>query len=102
MCPPPSDRAEQRAGSERWDSAYHAPVLATQVVELLVTANRVLDCTLGGGGHSLALLESGVGCVDAIDRDPEAVAAARERLSSYESTGRFTAHLGNYAELNEL
>jgi len=100
MCPPTP--SEHRVGSDRWDSAYHAPVLATQVVELIGGAGQVLDCTLGGGGHSLALLESGVGRVDAIDRDPEAVAAARDRLSAYESTGRFTAHLGNYAALGEL
>jgi 16S rRNA (cytosine1402-N4)-methyltransferase len=102
MCPPPSDRAEQGVGSERWDSAYHAPVLATQVVELLGSADRVLDCTLGGGGHSLAMLESGVGRVEAIDRDPQAIAAAHHRLAAFESAGRFTAHLGNYAAIDEI
>src|SRR3954471_21826852 len=102
MCPPPSDRVEQRAGSERWDSAYHAPVLATQVLELLGSVDRVLDCTLGGGGHSLAMLESGVGRVEAIDRDPEAIMAAHQRLATFESAGRFTPHLGNYAAIDEI
>jgi hypothetical protein len=60
----------------RWDSAYHAPVLVDEVCALLRTSERVLDCTLGGGGRSLALLESGVRSVTAIDRDPEAIVAA--------------------------
>ena len=40
----------------QWDSSYHAPVLAEEVVALLGGARTVLDGTLGGGGHSLALL----------------------------------------------
>ena len=36
-----------------WESAYHAPVLAREVAELLGNAQHVLDGTLGGGaGHS--------------------------------------------------
>ena len=71
-------------------SGYHAPVLLDEVVELLGTAKSVLDGTLGGGGHSEALLMKGVEVVGT-DRDPEAVAAARARLASFEKTGRFTA-----------
>ncbi|NUO65592.1 MAG: 16S rRNA (cytosine(1402)-N(4))-methyltransferase RsmH [Gemmatimonadaceae bacterium] len=84
------------AGSAgRWDSEYHAPVLAAEVVSLLAGARRVLDGTLGGGGHSVALLESGVGQVVAIDRDPAALRIAAERLSGYGD--RFVAVEGNYA-----
>ena len=79
----------------RWDSEYHAPVLATEVVELLSSARLVLDGTLGGGGHSHALLEAGVARVIGIDRDPEALAIARQRLASYDQ--RFAAFEGNYA-----
>jgi 16S rRNA (cytosine1402-N4)-methyltransferase len=82
----------------RWDSAYHAPVMAAEVVESLSGRTRALDGTLGGGGHSLALLEGGA-TVTGIDRDPAAIAAARQRLSRYESDGRFQALLGNYASL---
>ena len=88
--------------TDRWDSAYHAPVLASRVVALLGGATAVLDCTLGGGGHSLALLESGVGHVEALDRDPQALAAAQERLAAYASTGRFDAHIGNYADVDDI
>ncbi|MFL5561043.1 MAG: 16S rRNA (cytosine(1402)-N(4))-methyltransferase RsmH [Gemmatimonadaceae bacterium] len=87
--------AEEAAAGGRWDSEYHAPVLATEVVGLLAGANQVLDGTLGGGGHSHALLEAGVARVIGIDRDPEALAIARARLAPYGE--RFTAVEGNYA-----
>jgi 16S rRNA (cytosine1402-N4)-methyltransferase len=86
----------------RWDSAYHAPVLVEEVSSLLRESRTVLDCTLGGGGHSLALLELGVRSVTALDRDPQAIAAARVRLAAYERAGRFRAILGNYALVDEI
>ena len=85
-----------------WHSAYHAPVLAREVIELLGSSENVLDGTLGGGGHSLALLESGVQQVTGIDRDPDALDAARARLASYGSNGRFRAYLGNFADIDEI
>jgi len=84
-----------------WDSAYHSPVLVDEVVLLLGGAKRILDCTLGGGGHSAALLASGAD-VTAIDRDPEAVAEARARLASHEAAGKFRVILGNFAEADRL
>src|SRR5689334_4851145 len=84
-----------------WDSTYHAPVLAEEVVALLAGARSVLDGTLGGGGHSLALLDAGAD-VTSIDRDPEAINAARERLASYLETGRFRVLLGNYANVDDI
>lgn len=84
------------ADSARWDSAYHAPVLAAEVVALLAGARRVLDGTLGGGGHAAALLEAGKDVV-ALDRDPEALHAATRRLASFAEAGRFHAYEGNYA-----
>jgi 16S rRNA (cytosine1402-N4)-methyltransferase len=84
-----------------WDSAYHAPVLVDEVGEVLKGAKTILDCTLGGGGHSAALLAMGAR-VTAIDRDPQAVAAARERLAAEEAAGRFSVILGNFAEADRL
>ena len=85
----------------QWDSSYHAPVLVAEVVALIGGARSVLDGTLGGGGHSLALLESGA-TVTAVDRDPEAISAAERRLGEYEREGRFTTVLGNYADLDGI
>ena len=84
------------------DSAYHAPVLVKEVAKLLKGAGRILDGTLGGGGHSLALLEAGAGAVVGIDRDPEAIAAAKTRLASYAAEKRFVAFEANYADLTEV
>jgi len=89
------------AAAGQWDSDYHAPVLAAEVVQLFDGAKTVLDGTLGGGGHSLALLARGAD-VTSVDRDPQAVSAARERLASYEAAGRFRTVLGNYADIAHL
>ena len=84
-----------------WDSAYHAPVLLNEVAGVLDGKRTILDCTLGGGGHSAALLAMGAD-VTAIDRDPQAVAVARERLAAEEAAGRFRIILGNFAEADRL
>jgi 16S rRNA (cytosine1402-N4)-methyltransferase len=89
------------AGGMPWESAYHAPVLAREVVELLGTARHVLDGTLGGGGHAAALLERGVR-VTAIDRDPAAVSGAGDRLRQYIERGELSVFEGNFADLDEL
>jgi 16S rRNA (cytosine1402-N4)-methyltransferase len=80
---------------------YHEPVLAAEVVELLRDAKTVLDGTLGGGGHTEALLRAGVARVIGVDRDPEALGSARARLAAHEREGRFRAVRANYADLDE-
>jgi len=77
-------------------------VLASEVTELFRNSPTVLDCTLGGGGHSLALLEAGVQTVVGVDRDPEALAAATTRLHQFATAGRFSAVQSNYAKLDGL
>jgi 16S rRNA (cytosine1402-N4)-methyltransferase len=85
--------------ASRWKSAYHAPVLVQEVLALLRDCTRVLDGTLGGGGHSEALLEQGVH-VTGVDRDPEAITAATSRLREHAERGRFRAVQANYADLD--
>lgn len=68
------------------ESFAHVPVMAAEVVEMLsaVPPGVVLDATVGGGGHAAALLTAASGLrVIGLDRDPEAVAAARHRLASF-------------------
>ena len=48
----------------------------------------VVDATTGAGGHAEALLESGVGLVIGVDRDPTALEEARERLTRFGSRFR--------------
>jgi 16S rRNA (cytosine1402-N4)-methyltransferase len=85
----------------RWDSSYHAPVMVAEVSALFAGAKEVLDCTLGGGGHSEALLAAGSSVV-ALDRDEAALTEARKRLAPYEASGRFLAVRGNFAEVDRI
>ena len=85
-----------------WQTDYHSPALADEVVTLLRGAELVLDGTLGGGGHAAALLESGAERVIGIDRDPEALAAASARLTDAAARGRFAAYQGNYAAIDAI
>jgi 16S rRNA (cytosine1402-N4)-methyltransferase len=61
----------------------HEPVMTAEVVELLAGRRTVVDMTVGSGGHATALLEAGVSRLVGVDRDPEALALARDRLSAY-------------------
>jgi len=83
-------------------SAYHAPVLAAEVTEFLRHHRTVLDGTLGGGGHTLALLQAGVENVIGVDRDAEALASAGARLHDFAVAGRFSAIQSNFAELGDF
>jgi 16S rRNA (cytosine1402-N4)-methyltransferase len=90
----------------RYATDYHAPVLSHDVQNRLVTdpSGRYVDATLGGGGHARALLDvlgSG-GRVLGIDRDGDALAAARRRLADEREVGRFRAVRGNFGRLKEL
>lgn len=82
----------------------HLPVMldAVRAALALRPGGRWLDGTLGGGGHSEAILEetSPDGILVGIDRDPAALAAARSRLARFGER----AHLlrGTFAELGSL
>ena len=81
---------------------YHTPVLVDEVIRWLEPGRggTYFDGTLGGGGHSEAILRSGPGArVIAADRDPEALEEAGSRLSSY--GGRFEARAGDFADVAE-
>jgi 16S rRNA (cytosine1402-N4)-methyltransferase len=67
---------------------YHQPVLEREIVELFTSqpAGVIVDATLGGGGHAAAILSSAPRLrVLGIDRDPDARAAAGERLAPFAS-----------------
>lgn len=60
----------------------HASVLSREVLELLAPRDNCVyvDGTLGGAGHARATLDAANVRLIGIDRDPAALAAARERL----------------------
>jgi 16S rRNA (cytosine1402-N4)-methyltransferase len=66
---------------------YHIPVLLNEVMEGLAVqpGGRYVDCTLGGAGHTAAILghSSPGGQLLGIDADASAVAAARTVLADY-------------------
>ena len=69
----------------------HIPVMPAEVVELLRPGAGVpradgglfVDCTVGLGGHSRALLEAGAARIIGLDRDLDALARAREALAPW-------------------
>lgn len=67
----------------------HIAVMCSEVIEYLrpKSGRIILDCTVGGGGHSKAILEriSPSGRLIGIDRDEQALNIARERLQEYEN-----------------
>lgn len=77
----------------------HIPVMLDQVVHALAPADGevFVDCTLGGGGHSQALLDAADCRVIGLDRDPAALRAASDRLDAYGD--RFTPVRAAFSEL---
>ena len=66
-------------------TAGHVPVLTAEVLRLLrpERGGVFVDCTVGLGGHSLALLEAGATRVIGLDRDSDALTEARTTLSAF-------------------
>jgi 16S rRNA (cytosine1402-N4)-methyltransferase len=68
----------------------HKPVLLNKTVEALQAqpGKRYVDCTLGSGGHALAILEKILpdGQLLGIDSDPEAINMVKTRLADYVSS----------------
>lgn len=83
------------------DSDWHAPVLVAEVCAALAGCATVLDGTLGGGGHSEALLERGHR-VTGLDRDASALAIAGARLARFADAGRFRAVQGNHDAIDDV
>ena len=75
----------------RWRSleseAGHAPVLVAEVVSMLGPRadGTYVDCTVGLGGHTAALLAAGAGKVIGLDRDAGALERTRARLAGESS-----------------
>jgi 16S rRNA (cytosine1402-N4)-methyltransferase len=90
-------------GLQMAHSFEHIPVLRDEVVSLFasVPPGPLVDATVGGGGHAAALLEAYPGLrVVGIDRDPVALEAARERLSSFGD--RVTLLAGPFSSLESV
>jgi 16S rRNA (cytosine1402-N4)-methyltransferase len=82
-------------------SDYHASVLLRETVELLAPGpgRVIVDGTLGGGGHSEALLEAGARVVG-VDQDPDAIEHASRRLSRFGAL--FTPVRSSFAQVDSV
>lgn len=79
----------------------HVPVLLDAVLENLLVRplERVIDGTLGAGGHTAALLEHGTAEVLGLDVDPMALKIARANLAPYGDRVHF-AH-ASYTQMTQ-
>lgn len=94
---PPSDRPQDTPVS----AFHHVPVLLHEVLEALQPkpGQLILDGTLGGGGHSEAILGLGARVVG-MDQDHDALKAASARLAKFGD--QFVALQGNFRHFPEV
>jgi 16S rRNA (cytosine1402-N4)-methyltransferase len=82
----------------------HLPVMGREVVSYLgcVAGRTYLDCTLGGGGHALEILQASApdGRLIGIDQDGEALAAAESALKPYKR--RVTLVRENFRRIKDV
>jgi len=82
---------------------YHPPVLLKESLELLKAeeGGTFVDATLGGGGHTEAILKANPNNrVIAIDRDEEAIERALKRLEPYGD--RLSVYHANFSALDKV
>src|SRR5437879_5098192 len=80
----------------------HVPVMVAEVREMLCAHGPrvVVDATIGTGGHAIEMLAATDARLIGIDRDADALAVARERLSSFGD--RVILRHGNFGEIAEI
>lgn len=81
----------------------HKPVLLDEVLQVLQPQNGGLfvDCTLGLGGHTEAILSSSAAAkVIGIDRDTDALQLARKRLARFGD--RIRSVQANFSEIRDV
>ena len=84
----------------------HVPVMLEEVLAYLQPrpGGYYIDGTLGGGGHTAAILERSApdGKVLGIDADEQALERVHARLSHYVESGRLTLAHGNFADITRI
>lgn len=84
-------------------SSYHIPVLLNEVLDYLniQPCKWYVDCNLGGGGHSSAILERG-GKVLGIDLDLDAISEVEENQKSNIKNQNLIVVQSNFAKIKEV
>ncbi len=82
----------------------HISILKDEIIHLFTPCmhadSRLIDGTLGAGGHSHALLMAGFSQVLGLDVDPHALALAREKLAPFGD--RSHIYQASYADMIDL
>lgn len=82
----------------------HKPIMLKECLELLQIKpdGTYVDCTLGGGGHSVAIARrlGNKGRLIGLDQDPQAIEAAGKRLQPYKD--KVTLIRSNFVHLSEV
>jgi len=86
------------------EQQQHIPVLVDQLVALVNPSPGMVgvDCTLGGGGHALAICRAVKGDITlfGIDVDPVAIELARGTLADFSAS--VTTVQGNFAAISQI
>ena len=83
-------------------STYHIPVMLKEVLEFLDVkeGSWYVDCNLGGGGHTQAILEAG-GNVLGIDLDPDAILEVTNKLKGFIKDGKLKLVQTNFINIQD-
>lgn len=84
----------------------HTSVLLKESLDVIApkSSGTYVDCTLGGGGHTYALLKASApnGRVVAFDRDPVAIENATKKFEDFIRSGRLTLHRGVFSDIYSI
>ncbi len=88
------------------EQTQHVSVMLDEALAFLQprAGGLYIDGTLGGGGHTAAILERSApdGRVLGIDTDSQALARVKERLAEFVENGRLVLAHGNFADLTRI
>lgn len=84
----------------------HQPVLFRQCIDALniVSEGTYLDCTAGGGGHSLGILErlGERGTLISVDKDDSALSACREKMEQGGFSGKWILVKSDFSNIDQV
>ena len=86
------------------DTPLHKPVMVEEVLDYLnlQSGQTILDCTVGGGGHAIRILDKikPDGFLIGIDKDMEILQTTKQSLSKI--TGKFKLYHADYSDIDEV
>jgi len=86
------------------DIPLHKPVMVEEVLDYLhpQPGHIILDCTVGGGGHAIRILDKikPDGFLIGIDKDMEILQTTKQSLSKI--TGKFKLYHADYSDIDEV